>query len=365
MVPISEPEYSSSSTEVALAEPAPLDPAGYIAPPLTERGPAIEVRKLTKRYGRVTAINGVTFRVERGEIVGFLGPNGAGKSTTMRVLTGLLAADSGEAYVAGIPVATRPLEVQRHIGFMSEHNPLPEDMRVCEYLRLRAKLKGLRGRRLRQREDEVKRLVELDPRTCRKLIAGLSKGFRQRVGIADALLNEPEIVIMDEPTIGLDPHQIRAMRGLIRSLRDRMTVILSSHILSEIEACCDRVIIINHGRIVAQGSPAELRREFLPQRRYRVCSNLPPRKMAEYCKRCDSPLTVVDETRPDETGFRIYWLDAAGEGSSLEPLVYLASEAGGRVREAALVDPKLEDVFIAATRKSWNEGDERTGLSQD
>ena len=331
---------------------APLDPAGYVAPPQQQRGPAIEVKGLCKQYGRLVAIDQLSFRVEVGEIVGFLGPNGAGKSTTMRVLTGLLTADAGTAHVAGSPVASEPLAVQRKIGFMSEHNPLPEDLRVDEYLRLRAKLKGLRGRRLRQREEEVKRLTDLDPKTGRKLIGSLSKGYRQRVGIADALLAEPEIVIMDEPTIGLDPHQIRAMRTLIRSLRGRMSVILSSHILPEIEACCDRVVIINQGRIVACGTPAELRQAFIPQQRYRVCTDASVPHLEALCLKCSEAVTILESGKPSEDGFATHLLAAPQACEALETLVNGLQADGRRVREAALLDPTLEDVFVAATERS-------------
>ncbi|MGF1451565.1 MAG: ABC transporter ATP-binding protein [Opitutales bacterium] len=335
--------------------PNPLDPAGYIAPPPEDHGPAIEVKDLRKRYGKLRAIDGVSFTVRPGEIIGFLGPNGAGKSTTMRILTGLQAADSGEARVAGFNVATDPQQVPQHVGFMSENNPLPEDLRVGEYLCLRAKLKGLRGRRRRQREEEVKRLCELDKKTCRKLIGSLSKGFRQRVGIADVLLAEPQIVIMDEPTIGLDPHQIRTMRKLIRSLKDRMTVILSSHILPEIEACCDRVIIINHGRIVACNTPAELRREFIPERTFRLLTDAPPEALAELCDGSQHPFAVETEGKPGPDGFRQYHLTAPNPEDDPAPLLASAQAKGWQVREAALLDPTLEQVFVAATRKSWKD----------
>ena len=183
--------------------------------------PAIEVTRLVKSYAGVTAVNDISFRVARGEILGFLGPNGAGKSTTMRVLTGYLPATSGSVRICGVPVASQPDEVKRHIGYMPENNPLPEDMRVSEYLYFRGRLKELRRRMLGPRIDEVLELCDLK-RVRHKIIGQLSKGYRQRVGIAEAVLAEPPVIIMDEPTIGLDPHQILIVRDLISSLRGRM-----------------------------------------------------------------------------------------------------------------------------------------------
>ena len=230
---------------------------------------SIEVNNLTKQYGRITAIQDISFSVRKGEIVGFLGPNGAGKSTTMKILTGLINANSGSAYICGIPVSTHPEEIKRKIGYMPENNPLPTDMRVREYLRFRGKLKEMSGRKLRNRIDYVLELCDLT-RARRRVIGGLSKGYRQRIGIAEAILSEPEVIIMDEPTIGLDPHQILKIRELISSLKGKMSVIISSHILPEIELTCDRVIIINRGYVVAAGTPNELRQEFLPECAYHL-----------------------------------------------------------------------------------------------
>ncbi|MFM9092999.1 MAG: ABC transporter ATP-binding protein, partial [Verrucomicrobiota bacterium] len=204
-----------------------------------------------KSYGGTTAVNDISFTVARGEIVGFLGPNGAGKSTTMRILTGYLPATSGNVQLCGLPVATRPDEVKRRIGYLPENNPLPEDMRVSEYLYFRGRLKEVSRRQLGPRIDEVLEICDLK-RVRHRIIGQLSKGYRQRVGIAEAILAEPPVIIMDEPTIGLDPHQILIVRDLIAGLRGRMTVIISSHILPEIEVTCDRVLIINQGRVVAQ-----------------------------------------------------------------------------------------------------------------
>ena len=221
----------------------------------------IEVSHLVKTYGALTAVNDLSFTVKRGEIVGLLGPNGAGKSTTMRILTGYLPANSGSVRICGHPVASEPEATKRHIGYMPENNPLPDEMRVSEYLWFRGRLKEMPRAKLRARIDEVLELCDLK-RNRHRILGRLSKGNKQRVGIAEAILAEPAVIIMDEPTIGLDPHQIIIVRDLIASLRGRMSVIISSHILPEIEATCDRVLIINGGRIVAQGSPADLRHEI-------------------------------------------------------------------------------------------------------
>ncbi len=316
---------------------------------------AIEARDLTKVYGAVRAIDRVTFRVARGEVVGFLGPNGAGKSTTMRILCGLNAATSGVAHICGIPVASHPQEVKKHIGYMPEHNPLPEDMRVVEYLRFRARLKGVR--RVSARVDEVMELCDLHRKARRRVIGTLSKGFRQRVGIADAILSEPEVIVMDEPTIGLDPHQILGIRRLIAGLRGRMTVVISSHILPEIEVCCERVIIINQGRIVASGTSEALRREFLPRSQYRLSvAGADSKLLLVRLQEADAGLRMVSQGEPDGDEFRNYVLETeVGEpiGEKLAALVH--SIPGAKLRELSRREPSLEEIFMAATRRGWDE----------
>lgn len=219
----------------------------------------IHVSNLTKFYGDYQAVRDVSFDVERGQVVGFLGPNGAGKSTTMRILAGYLAATSGRATIAGLDVLWNPVEVRRRIGYMPESCPLYPEMRVQEYLMFRAGIKGLHGGEARRRLDHVVDKCWLrDVR--RQLIGTLSKGYRQRVGLADALINNPPVLILDEPTAGLDPGQIRETRALIRGLGKDHTILLSTHILSEVEMTCDQAIIINRGRVAEAGSLDELRR---------------------------------------------------------------------------------------------------------
>src|ERR1043166_2364747 len=219
----------------------------------------IEVANLTKRYAGHPAVSNISFTVGRGEIVGLLGPNGAGKSTTMRILACYLPASSGTVRVAGLDVFHDSKEVRRRIGYMPENNPLHYDMRVREYLKFRARLKGLSRRRSRERVDIVTEQCGLTDVT-RRIIGHLSKGYRQRVGLADALVHEPELIILDEPTIGLDPNQIRSVRQLIKNLAGNHTVLISTHILPEVEMTCNRMVIMYEGKILASGTAEDLQR---------------------------------------------------------------------------------------------------------
>ena len=321
---------------------------------MSDSSPAIEVEHLVKSYAGVTAVNDISFTVARGEILGFLGPNGAGKSTTMRILTGYLPATAGSVRICGLPVATQGDEVKRRIGYMPENNPLPEDMRVSEYLYFRGRLKEVSRRMLGPRIDEVLELCDLK-RVRHKIIGKLSKGFRQRVGIAEAILAEPPVIIMDEPTIGLDPHQILIVRDLIASLRGRMTLIISSHILPEIEMTCDRVLIINGGRVVAQGSPAALRREVLGRSTYALEVAGDPAALPALLAQVEPTLRITTTGEPDADGFRSLALTTERAEELGEPLLRaLAASGVFRLRSFSRAHPTLEDVFLAATRRSWD-----------
>src|SRR5271154_3907774 len=219
----------------------------------------IDVSNLSKSYAGNNAVKDVSFQVERGEIVGLLGPNGAGKSTTMRILACFIPANSGTATVAGLDVFTQADEVRRRIGYMPENNPLHPEMRVREYLKFRARLKGLGRSRTRERVDAVIAQCGLTE-VNKRIIGQLSKGYRQRVGLADALVHEPELIILDEPTIGLDPSQIRSVRHIIKELGRRHTVLISSHILPEAEMMCSRMLIMYDGKILAADTPDNLQR---------------------------------------------------------------------------------------------------------
>jgi ABC-2 type transport system ATP-binding protein len=217
----------------------------------------VEIQKLTKTYGSQNAVDNISFTAEKGEIVGFLGPNGAGKSTTMKIATGYLPPTAGSVRVVGHDVATDSLAVRRHVGYLPEHNPLYLDMYVHEYLEFIGSVHGLRGSALRSRVAELVRRVGLS-REQNKLIGALSKGYRQRVGLAQALIHDPDVLILDEPTTGLDPNQILEIRELIREVAENKTVIFSTHILPEVTALCSRVIIISRGKLVADAPVAEL-----------------------------------------------------------------------------------------------------------
>jgi ABC-2 type transport system ATP-binding protein len=218
---------------------------------------SLVVKNLLKQYGSQNAVNAISFRVEAGEIVGFLGPNGAGKSTTMKIATGYVPPTSGEVSVAGFDVTTHPLEVKKITGYLPEHNPLYTDMYVHEYLGFVGKLYGIRGKALKSRVQEMVELCGLTIEQNKK-IETLSKGYRQRVGLAQALIHNPKVLILDEPTTGLDPNQILEIRSLIKSISKNKTVIFSTHIMQEVSALCDRVIVINKGELVADDSLSNL-----------------------------------------------------------------------------------------------------------
>jgi ABC-2 type transport system ATP-binding protein len=306
----------------------------------------IKVEKLTKRFGGFTAVNGIDFEVQKGEIVGFLGPNGAGKSTTMRMLSGFLPPTSGKAEVAGFDVFADSLQAREHIGYMPENVPLYTDMRVCEFLRYRAALKGVPGRRLRERVGDVLELCGLKD-VEKKLIGNLSKGYRQRVGLADAMSHEPDLLILDEPTIGLDPNQIRLVRDLIRNLRRHHTILLSTHILPEVEMLCSRVIIINKGRIEALDTPQNLR-AHLGQAGHVVFDAIVPdaAAAASALRALESVQSVSHRTDGEWTVFTIH---AAPGNDPRESLYRHAVDNQWRVREISRPPVSLEQVFTEVT----------------
>ena len=217
----------------------------------------IQVNGLTKKYGTKLAVDNISFRIKKGEIVGFLGPNGAGKSTTMNMITGYISMTGGTAQIAGFDVLDDPIEARRHIGYLPELPPLYMEMTVKEYLGFVFDLKGVKGKSRRAHIDEVCELVDIT-HVQNRIIGNLSKGYKQRVGLAQALIGDPDVMILDEPTVGLDPNQITEIRNMIRSLGKQRTIILSTHILQEVKAVCERVLVINNGKIVADGSTDEL-----------------------------------------------------------------------------------------------------------
>jgi len=307
----------------------------------------IEVENLTKRYPGRTAVDGISFQIGRGEVVGFLGPNGAGKSTTLRILSSFLPATSGTARVAGFDVFREPDEVRRRIGYMPENNPLHLDMRVREYLKFRARLKGLGWRRSRERVDAVLQQCGLTD-VAGRIIGQLSKGYRQRVGLSDALVHEPDLIILDEPTIGLDPHQIRSVRALVKELGKKHTVVLSTHILNEVEMTCSRVLILHRGRILAADRTEDLGRRMSLDGQ--VVAEVEASEAALLEAFRDLPEVEHVEVQPLDGNFRRVSLVPRG-GVDLRPLVYAeVRENGWPLRELTRSRQSLEDIFIHLTR---------------
>jgi ABC-2 type transport system ATP-binding protein len=312
----------------------------------------ISVQGLTKRYGRTEAINNLSFSVDKGEVVGFLGPNGAGKSTTMRILCGYLPADAGEVRVAGFDIFGDSVKARSRIGYMPENVPLYPEMRVSEYLSYRAALKGVRARQTAEKVEDALQLCGLSG-VRRKLIGTLSKGYRQRVGLADALINEPDILILDEPTIGLDPGQIREVRELIRGLATRHTILISSHILSEVEMTCSRVLILDKGRIVASGTPAELReRAGLPlSGSIRVELKAPPSEALEVLRAASHGGAVrIVGSEEGWTEFEI----VSGDQDPREELFRAVVAKGWTLRELSSQRSSLEEIFASFVKTGGN-----------
>lgn len=316
---------------------------------------SIVVHNLSRHYGSVQALNKVSFKVKAGDVIGFLGPNGAGKSTTMRILSGIMPASSGSAWMGGISVAQFPGTVKNKIGYMPENNPLPNEMRVAEYLRFRARLKRVPNKKVRTTVEAAMETCDLARTAKRKIIGTLSKGFRQRVGIADALLGDPEIILMDEPTIGLDPHQIQGIRTLIDQLRGRLTVLLSSHILPEIERCCDQIIIINQGSIVAQGTSGELRQEFLPGNRYQIVYHGSSEALNAILGQQPFLIDTLSEHATALTEKTRVIDIAVNTHQNLQALIKaIATSDTIAMTSFAPKHASLEDIFLVATKRSWD-----------
>jgi gliding motility-associated transport system ATP-binding protein len=315
-------------------------------------GSMIEVTNLTKRYAGHTAVSDVSFSVARGEIVGLLGHNGAGKSTTMRILSCYLPATSGTVRVAGLDVRSESSDVRRRIGYMPENNPLHQDMRVREYLKFRARLKCLSRRHSRERVDTVMEQCGLTD-VSRRIIGHLSKGFRQRVGLADALVHEPELLILDEPTIGLDPRQIRSVRELIINLGREHTVLVSTHILPEAEMTCNRMLIMGDGRIVASGTSEELQQLMADSSRIVVEIAAPATELND----CWASMAEIEQfnVSASDGGFHRCAL-TPHNGEDLRPLIYnLARERNWLLRELTRNRHSLEDIYLSVTKPEEEE----------
>ncbi len=305
----------------------------------------IEVESLTKQYAGHTAVEGLTFSIEAGQCVGFLGPNGAGKSTTMRIIAGYMPPSSGTARVNGFDVFHQSIEARRSLGYMPENAPLYTDMRVKEYLHFRGSLKGLSGKILRKRIGEAMEGCALTS-SRRKIIGTLSKGFRQRVALADAIINRPPLLILDEPTNGLDPVQIRHVRELLSSLRPASTILLSTHILGEVEHACDRVLLIHRGKLRADDSPRNL------VSRLRAASDVHVELQGK--GNLDEELSKITgvrkttEEKADGTWKR-FTLRVEARADIRAAIFDLALQNKWQIRELHRELPSLEDVFVELT----------------
>ncbi len=305
----------------------------------------IKVENLTKTYAGQTAIQDLSFEVSRGEIMGFLGPNGAGKTTTMRILAGFMPPTSGRASIAGFDVFEQSLQARSHVGYMPENVPLYSDMRVTEYLNYRAALKSVSHRRIAERVGDVKELCGLKE-VERKVIGTLSKGYRQRVGLADALLAEPDLLILDEPTIGLDPNQIRQVRELIKNLGKQHTILLSTHILPEVEMTCSRVIIVHKGRIEACDTPENLLGKIRQAGGVELEAKVGNDNGEEQLKKISGVRDVVTD---DEDDWKRFSLRVESGADVREEVFRLAVERHWIVRELTQRRGTLEDVFVELT----------------
>ncbi len=303
----------------------------------------IEVKNLTKRYGNNAAVNNISFEVDEGEIVGFLGPNGAGKSTTMNILTGYLSATSGSVSVAGFDVLENPNEAKKQIGYLPELPPLYMEMTVKEYLDFMFELKKVQFPK-KQHIEEICKLVRITE-VYHRLIRNLSKGYRQRVGIAQALLGNPSVLILDEPTVGLDPNQIIEIRNLIRHLGKKHTVILSSHILSEVQAVCERVIIINKGEIVADGTPDSLSRDLSSDHRLIARIAGPEEEVEKLLNKLPHIISVVNLGQR-ENGVFEFSLEAENQFDLRRPLFERLAERKWPLLGLKSSELTLEEVFL-------------------
>lgn len=308
----------------------------------------IEVKHLTKKYGNHIAVNDLSFQVEKGQIYGFLGPNGAGKSTTMNIITGYIASTEGTVVINGHDILEEPEEAKRSIGYLPEQPPLYMDMTVHEYLKLAAELKKVAKEKRETMIEDITNMVQITPMKDR-LIKNLSKGYKQRVGLAQALMGYPEVIILDEPTVGLDPKQIIEIRDLIKSLSKKHTVILSSHILSEVSAVCDYIMIISHGKLVASDTPENLERMLGQNNVVEIEAKTSPEEMRWILK--NVPGIEAIETQPSEDG-SIKGRVREKKGEDIRADVFRAfASAGIPLLTLKVSGTSLEDVFMELTQR--------------
>lgn len=307
----------------------------------------IEIQNLVKHYGGVKAVNDISFTVEKGEVLGFLGPNGAGKSTTMNILTGYLSASSGTVRIAGFDILDNPQEAKRHIGYLPENPPLYLDMTVQEYLRFVCDLKGVRKQEQTRQLAEIMKLARVTD-VAGRLVKNLSKGYRQRVGIAQALVGNPEVLVLDEPTVGLDPKQIIEIRNLIKDLGKKHTVILSSHILTEVKAVCDRVVIINQGTIAAIDTPEGLSRQMARTSKLSMTAEGPARDIIEKLRQLPGVRAVM-VLAEKEGNLTVFEIELEPGTEARKPIFFEMARQGWPIIEFKSLDPTLEEIFLQVT----------------
>lgn len=305
----------------------------------------IVVDKITKNYGLQKAVDELSFSVKTGEVLGFLGPNGAGKTTTMKAITCFLNPNEGDIFVGGISVSQNPEEVKKHIGYLPENNPLYQDMPVIDYLRFAAELQDVPKEKVNERIIEMIRVCGLKAEKHKK-IRELSKGFKQRVGLAQALIHDPEVLILDEPTTGLDPNQIVEIRELIKKIGKEKTVILSSHILAEVEATCDRILIISNGKIVADGSSEQLRKQAQGNEILKVQIKNGERNEVYNALKGLATVALVDFIADEKD---CYEIQSKKDENSAKAIFDLCVKKGWYISQLTPIETKLEDVFREVT----------------
>jgi ABC-2 type transport system ATP-binding protein len=310
----------------------------------------IRVEHLTKRYGDRVAVDDISFSVEPGEVIGFLGPNGAGKSTTLKMLTGYLSPNEGRVRIGEVDAVANPVAARKQIGYLPESVPLYRELRVDEYLRYRARLKGVPSRDVRAKVDKALELANVNDVRSR-IIGQLSKGYRSRVGIADALVADPPLLVLDEPTAGLDPNQIRQVRDLIRGMAGKKTVLLSTHILPEVESTCGRVLIIHRGRLVGEGEPGRLRAARAGEQVLTVEAHGDRAKVEPLFAKLEGVLRIADTTLLQNDPPLVRLRIEAGPGEVAEAVFKAASSAGVVLRELRREQASLEDVFTNLTTR--------------
>ncbi len=307
----------------------------------------IEIQNLTKLYGEIRAVDDVSFNVNKGEILGFLGPNGAGKTTTMNILTGYIPSTSGTAKVDGLDIMEEPREVKKRIGYMPELPPLYMDMTVTDYLDFCSSLKEVDKKKWKAQKDDIMELVKIT-HVQHRLVRNLSKGYRQRVGLAQSLIGNPDVLVLDEPTVGLDPKQIIEMRKLIKALGKSHTIILSSHILPEVSAVCERVVIINKGKIAAIDTPNELSKNLGGYSRFTMTIAGPEKKVKDTLTQVYGVkyLEVQSNISNDEYS---YIIEADKDVDVRKPIFHRLADAGYPILELKSLGLSLEDIFLQLT----------------